>query len=150
MEDPAAGVFVGVKLLRDVEVRARLARARHFADRLNDATKLDPAKLQETVAGVDDHADPVVSLEAIRDFGLDPIPFLEQALDGANVAVITNNHSRFRSMAIETLSHRMASPAMFYDFWNFFNADYLLLAPHVGYMALGSHGRAKLQRGQGL
>ncbi|MBB4376183.1 UDPglucose 6-dehydrogenase/UDP-N-acetyl-D-mannosaminuronic acid dehydrogenase [Bradyrhizobium sp. Rc3b] len=94
--------------------------------------------------------DPVVSLQAIRDFGLDPVSSLEEALDGANVAVITNNHSGFRSMAIETLSHRMAAPAIFYDFWNNFNADYLLLAPHVGYMAIGSHGRAKLPKVEGL
>jgi UDPglucose 6-dehydrogenase/UDP-N-acetyl-D-mannosaminuronic acid dehydrogenase len=94
--------------------------------------------------------DPVVTAQAIRDFGLDPVASLEEALAGANLAVITNNHSRFRSMPIETLSHRMASPAMFYDFWNNFNADYLLLAPHAGYMALGSHGRAKLPKVQPL
>ncbi len=90
--------------------------------------------------------DPVLSAQAIRDFGIDPFLSLEEALDGANVAVIANNHSRFRSMAIETLSHRMASPAMFYDFWNNFSADYLILAPHVGYMAIGSHGRVILPK----
>lgn len=93
--------------------------------------------------------DPVVSAEATRDFGLDPVGSLEEALDGAHLAVITNNHSRFRSMPIETLSHRMATPAMVYDFWNNFNADVLQLAPHAGYMALGSHARAKFPKGQG-
>jgi UDP-N-acetyl-D-mannosaminuronic acid dehydrogenase len=91
--------------------------------------------------------DPVVSQPAIRDFGLDAVDSIERALDGANIVVIANNHLCFRSMPIETLSYKMASPGIVYDFWNNFDADDLVLAPHVGYMALGSHGRARLPKG---
>jgi UDP-N-acetyl-D-mannosaminuronic acid dehydrogenase len=91
--------------------------------------------------------DPVVSAQATRDFGVDPVDSLEGALEGANIAVIINNHDRFRSMPIETLSHKMASPGIVYDFWNNFDADDLVLAPHAGYMALGSHARVRLPKG---
>jgi nucleotide sugar dehydrogenase len=91
--------------------------------------------------------DPVVSDDAVRNFGVDPVGSIESALDGANIAVITNNHICFRSMPIETLSHRMASPGIVYDFWNNFDAADLILAPHAGYMALGSHARARLPQG---
>lgn len=92
--------------------------------------------------------DPVVTADAIRTFGLEPLPSLERAIEGANIAVITNNHVRFSSMPIETLSKSMASPGLIYDFWNNFDAAGLRMAPHAGYMALGSHGRACLPRGR--
>jgi UDPglucose 6-dehydrogenase/UDP-N-acetyl-D-mannosaminuronic acid dehydrogenase len=47
-------------------------------------------------------------------------------------------------MPIETLSAAMAKPALIYDFWNNFDALDVRLAPGVGYMALGSHGCARL------
>jgi UDPglucose 6-dehydrogenase/UDP-N-acetyl-D-mannosaminuronic acid dehydrogenase len=90
--------------------------------------------------------DPVVSDHAMRAFGIDPVGSLEGALEGANIAVITNNHKCFGSMPIETLSHKMASPGIIYDFWSNFDAADLILASHVGYMALGSHARARLPR----
>jgi UDP-N-acetyl-D-mannosaminuronic acid dehydrogenase len=90
--------------------------------------------------------DPVVSKQATRDFGVDPVDSLEIALKGAHIAVITNNHSCFSSMPIETLSHTMGSPGIVYDFWNNFDADNLQLASHAGYIAIGSHARARLPK----
>ena len=88
--------------------------------------------------------DAVVAPEAIRDFGLTPAPTLAEAVAGANLAVITNNHPVFGGMPVETLSATMAKPAMIYDFWNTFYGRTLRLAPGTGYMALGSHGCALL------
>jgi len=88
--------------------------------------------------------DPVVAPEAIRDFGLEPAASLAEAVAGANIAVITNNHSVFGGMPVERLSATMAKPAMIYDFWNTFYGRALRLAPGTGYMALGSHGCALL------
>jgi nucleotide sugar dehydrogenase len=88
--------------------------------------------------------DAVVGSAAISEFGLDPFPSLENVLDGAHLAIITNNHPVFTGMPIETLARRMAQPALIYDFWNHFDARDLRMPPHVGYMALGSHGCARL------
>ena len=88
--------------------------------------------------------DAVVAPEAIRDFGLTPAPTLAEAVAGANLVVITNNHPVFGGMPVETLSATMAKPAMIYDFWNTFYGRTLRLAPGTGYMALGSHGCALL------
>lgn len=90
--------------------------------------------------------DPVVSPLAAREFGIDPVDSLDLAIEGAHIAVIANNHLCFSTMPVETLSAKMASPGIIYDFWNNFDADQLILVDHVGYMALGSHGRAKLPK----
>ena len=86
--------------------------------------------------------DAVVSAEDTRGFGLEPFATLEEALSGAHLAVILNNHTVFGSMPIEDLAGRMARPGLIYDFWNFFAAPDLHLPGGVQYMALGSHGVA--------
>ncbi len=88
--------------------------------------------------------DSVVAAGDITEFGLAPCGSLADALRGAHLAVILNNHPTFASMPIDELAPTMARPALIYDFWNFFNAPDLHLPPGVGYMALGSHGRAVL------
>jgi UDP-N-acetyl-D-mannosaminuronic acid dehydrogenase len=88
--------------------------------------------------------DAVVAAEDIRGFGLEPCDSLGKALAGAHLALILNNHPVFSTMAIEELAGGMARPALVYDFWNFFKAGDLHLPEGVGYMALGSHGRARL------
>lgn len=88
--------------------------------------------------------DAVVDAEAIRSFGLDPAASLEDAFAGTHIAVIANNHSVFSDMPIEAIARAMAEPAIIYDFWNNFDARELSLPAAVGYMALGSHGCARL------
>jgi nucleotide sugar dehydrogenase len=88
--------------------------------------------------------DPVVSAEDITEFGLAPCATLSEALQGAHLALILNNHPVFGAMAIDDLAVGMARPGLIYDFWNFFRAQDLHLPKGVGYMALGSHGRAIL------
>jgi nucleotide sugar dehydrogenase len=88
--------------------------------------------------------DPVVSAQDVRAFGLTPCATLEAALEGAHVAVIMNNHPAFPAMPLPELARAMARPALVYDFWNCFDARELPLPDGVAYMALGSHGRARV------
>lgn len=88
--------------------------------------------------------DAVVQKDAIREFGLEPCASLEDAFDGASIALILNNHPVFPGMPLSTLAGRMAAPAMVYDLWNCFDAAELHMPEGAGYVALGSHGRAIL------
>jgi UDP-N-acetyl-D-mannosaminuronic acid dehydrogenase len=88
--------------------------------------------------------DAVVAAGDIRSFGLEPCESIGKALDGAHLAVILNNHPVFGAMPVAELAAGMARPALIYDFWNCFTASDLHLPEGVGYMALGSHGRALL------
>jgi nucleotide sugar dehydrogenase len=90
--------------------------------------------------------DAVVAPSEIRAFGLEPCDKLTEALAGAHLALILNNHPVFSSMPLDELTGAMARPALVYDFWNCFKASDLHLPDGVGYMALGSHGRAHLPR----
>lgn len=84
--------------------------------------------------------DSVVSAEAIRAFGLEPVDSIAAAMDGAHLIVIANNHIDFSNMPLGTLAERLARPALVYDFWNNFEARSLIMPMGTGYMSLGSHG----------
>ena len=86
--------------------------------------------------------DAVVSPSDIRAFGLQPCASSAEAMAGAHLAVILNNHPVFGALPLDGLAASMARPGLIYDFWNFFNAPDLHLPAGVRYMALGSHGRA--------
>lgn len=88
--------------------------------------------------------DAVVPPQEVRRFGLEPADSLADALSDASLALILNNHPVFQSMPLSTLARKMKQPALVYDFWNCFEAKDLHLPPGVGYVALGSHGRALL------
>jgi UDP-N-acetyl-D-mannosaminuronic acid dehydrogenase len=88
--------------------------------------------------------DAMVAPEAVRDFGLAPCASIEAALTGAHLALILNNHPAFSAMPLSDLAAIMARPALVYDFWNCFSAASLHFPEGVGYMALGSHGKALL------
>ncbi|MGQ0510701.1 MAG: nucleotide sugar dehydrogenase [Betaproteobacteria bacterium] len=88
--------------------------------------------------------DAVVAQDEQRAFGLAPCATIAQALEGAHLALILNNHPVFGAMPVAELAAAMARPALIYDFWNCFTAGDLHLPAGVGYMALGSHGRALL------
>jgi len=90
--------------------------------------------------------DAVVAAAGVRGFGLEPCGSIAQALEGAHLALILNNHPVFGAMPVAELAAAMARPALIYDFWNCFTAADLHLPEGVGYMALGSHGRALLPR----
>ena len=84
--------------------------------------------------------DPVVSLNEIRNFGLEPMADLTNAFRESDIVMILNNHSVYSSMAIEELTILMNSPSIVYDFWNFYKSSDLHLKKGVTYIALGSHG----------
>ncbi len=64
-------------------------------------------------------------------------------MNGADLAVIANNHAEFLRMPIEALALQMSRPAAIYDFWNCFTRTALSLPPGVFYFALGSHGASR-------
>jgi len=103
------------------------------------------AALRETFAGAEFRGyDAVVSLEGVAGFGLSPRATLAEAFSGSNLTLILNNHLVFSSMPLEDHAALMARPGLIYDFWNCFTASALHLPTGIGYMALGSHGRAIL------
>ncbi|HYD31881.1 MAG TPA: nucleotide sugar dehydrogenase [Azospirillaceae bacterium] len=86
--------------------------------------------------------DAVVSADGIHRFGLKPAASLEDALSGAHLAVILNNHPVFAAMPVAQLAETMERPGIIYDFWNNFTSFDLQLPEGTSYVALGSHGRA--------
>ncbi|MQX37421.1 nucleotide sugar dehydrogenase [Roseospira navarrensis] len=87
--------------------------------------------------------DSVVPAAGIQAMGLAPTGTLADAMNGAHLVVIANNHPDFSAMPIETLSHTMARPGLIYDYWNGFDGRELCLAPGCAYFALGSHGAVR-------
>jgi len=85
--------------------------------------------------------DPVVDLKTIEDFGLCPKASIQEALKGANLVLILNNHSQFSGISLERLSVSMARPAVIYDFWNLFPRGTIRLPLGIQYISLGSHKR---------
>lgn len=90
--------------------------------------------------------DAVADASAMQGFGLMPVATLEAAFDSASLVLILNNHPSFSAMPIEEFAAKMARPGLVYDFWNCFKAEDLHLPEGVGYMALGSHGKAVLPK----
>ena len=87
--------------------------------------------------------DAVVAPDQIRAFGLEPAVSMGEAVRGANVAVILNNHPVFTSMPLVDLASGMDRPGFIYDFWNNFNSREVDLPEGTAYIALGSHGAAR-------
>ena len=86
--------------------------------------------------------DPVVDGNALRELGMKPTESLDDAFDGASLAIILNSHGAFASMPIEALAGRMTKPGFVYDCWNNFMDRPIRLPNGVRYIALGSHQRA--------
>lgn len=82
--------------------------------------------------------DPVVDSENLKQFGLCPKGDLKDAISGAHLVMILNNHPIFSSIEIEQLSVGMARPGVIYDFWNCFKKK-LSLPKGVQYISLGNH-----------
>ncbi|MEO7083891.1 MAG: nucleotide sugar dehydrogenase [Gemmatimonadaceae bacterium] len=87
--------------------------------------------------------DVAVKPDDIRSLGLSPCETVEDAMSGANLVVIANNHPFFAGISLSDLATRMSRPGLIYDFWNTFRAADLHLPDRIGFMALGSHGRGK-------
>lgn len=87
--------------------------------------------------------DSLVPKDKIEKFGLKGFLDIEGAIDKSNLVVICNNHPEFANMPIESLSKRLARPAIIYDFWNNFTNNKLFLPQGVKYVAIGSHNLLK-------
>ncbi|RMB04771.1 nucleotide sugar dehydrogenase [Eilatimonas milleporae] len=53
----------------------------------------------------------------IRALGVEPASSIEQAVDGAALTVILNNHERFDRLDLDALAGRMVAGGVIYDFW---------------------------------
>ncbi len=64
--------------------------------------------------------DPVVGREAAEALGLGLVMFDDplDALDGADVAIIANNHPLFASLSVAGMAARLKPDGFVYDFWN--------------------------------
>lgn len=91
--------------------------------------------------------DAEVRAEVIREFGVEPADDVEQALAGAHLVLILNNHKVFADMPIEALAEGLARPGFVFDLWNNFDARELRLPAGTGYAALGSRGHSVLPFG---
>jgi UDP-N-acetyl-D-mannosaminuronic acid dehydrogenase len=88
--------------------------------------------------------DALVNPDEIATFDVAPVESIEQAFDGSSAVVIMNNHPTFSRLNLTELVERLRRPAIIYDFWNNFQAGALRLPQGIGYMALGSVARMKI------
>jgi len=89
--------------------------------------------------------DAMVRAEDMRKtFDIEPIATIEEAMRGAHIAVIANNHPCFQSMSLERMAEGMARPGLIYDFWNNFDGRKVELPDGVHYGSLGCTDWANL------
>jgi UDP-N-acetyl-D-mannosaminuronic acid dehydrogenase len=84
--------------------------------------------------------DPVVRPQAIEAVGVAAVDDLGDAIQGADLVVIANNHPIWSSIDLTVLSQRMNRPGLIYDLWNNFDAKSVSLPDTVGFQSLGRHG----------
>jgi UDP-N-acetyl-D-mannosaminuronic acid dehydrogenase len=83
--------------------------------------------------------DAVVPAEAIvEEFGFPPSASIEEALAGANIVVVMNNHQQFQNMDIAALAQGMAQPGLVFDYWNLHDEAADRMPEGRYYMALGA------------
>lgn len=86
--------------------------------------------------------DKVVRPEAMRAaFDAEVAQSVDEAMRGAHLAVIANNHSCFESLPLAELAATMARPAIIYDYWNNYDARDIAMPDGVRYVALGDGGQ---------
>ena len=83
--------------------------------------------------------DPEVGRDELRAFGLEPRASAEDAMTGANLVLLLNNHPARAALPLEAAASKMARPGFVYDLWNMFSAQELNLPDRLGYAALGGH-----------
>jgi UDP-N-acetyl-D-mannosaminuronic acid dehydrogenase len=85
--------------------------------------------------------DPVVGrTDAERYFNRNVASTLKEALSGADLAIIANDHMEFQQIELKAEMMAMNNPAVIYDYWNLHPEGALDIEPGKFYMALGSEG----------
>lgn len=88
--------------------------------------------------------DRLVPPDAIAALGLTAMASRADAMAGADIVVLCNNHPSLTEEALIADAALMARPGLIYDFWGSFVGWQITWPTGVGYMAIGSHGRAQL------
>lgn len=83
--------------------------------------------------------DAIVHQKDIEALGLNPYENLEDALIGADLLVIVNNHKVFERITLETIFSSMPDSSIVYDYWNNFPADSQDESGSRCYVTLGNH-----------
>ena len=83
--------------------------------------------------------DQVVSRKDTKGIGLLYAESIAQALEGAHLTLIVNNHSIFEQFGVSQKTRLMAIPGLVYDFWNTLNIENTQFADGVYYISTGNH-----------
>lgn len=75
--------------------------------------------------------------DAKKELSIEQLP-IEQAFDGATIAVICNNHLGYSKMDYETLSSTMQKPSLIFDCWDCIAAEGQDFSDGVTYLRFGS------------
>ena len=101
-------------------------------------TEIQDAFPGATIVGFD----PVVAhADAQAFFGIDIAPTLGEAIEGATVVVVANNHPVFQGMEVAAMANNMARPGVIYDYWNMHDGVGEAMPEGVRYLSLGSERR---------
>lgn len=86
--------------------------------------------------------DPVIGVEMLDNAFPDHSSFgcVESAINGASVAIITNNHPSFGKILPSSLYESMADGAFIYDYWNHFSGLHPSETAEI-YYAVGNRGK---------
>lgn len=82
--------------------------------------------------------DPLVGHDQMRKLGVAPFETVEDAVAGAALVVLQNNHRIFSEIDMHKLSVGLSDRALVYDFWSQFDQNAIEMAEGRYYRALGS------------
>jgi UDP-N-acetyl-D-mannosaminuronic acid dehydrogenase len=80
----------------------------------------------------------VAPVDAARYFGIPIMAKLDDAVRGADIVVIANNHAGFRNMDLGAVSQMMRRPGIIYDFWNLYDDVREAMPLGLTYLSLGA------------
>ncbi len=82
--------------------------------------------------------DPMVSMQDMESLGLNKMETPEDALQDADIVVITNNFHEISNLPLGQMSHLMHRPGIIYDFWPQHRSAPGPLAKDVHYLSFGN------------
>jgi hypothetical protein len=88
--------------------------------------------------------------EVEKAFGVPACSSIVEAVAGASLVVIANNHPEFESLPMAELGATMARPGLVYDYWNHFDSRDTPMPEGVRYAALGDGSLADFPARRGV